>query len=159
MALKKTKGGTFDKRQKAMKTLSKDIETATANIEAGTQSISDALKTIPKEYQGIVSEQMKLNKMVEEQGEKYQGVYGSFLKGVNLVRDKSKELGKALELAIESADPDKIDAAQEAMNKFKKEAKESEELISDFEDIFPGIANGLKGIGKLQAFFNKLKST
>ena len=156
MALKKTKGGTFDKRQKAMKTLSKDIETATANIEAGTQSISDALKTIPKEYQGIVSEQMKLNKMVEEQGEKYQGVYGSFLKGVNLVRDKSKELGDALELAIESADPDKIDAAQEAMNKFKKEAKESEELISDFEDIFPGIANGLKGIGKLQAFFNKL---
>ena len=156
MALKKTKGGTFDKRQKAMKTLSKDIETATANIEAGTQSISDALKTIPKEYQGIVSEQMKLNKMVEEQGEKYKGVYGSFLKGVNLVRDKSKELGDALELAIESADPDKIDAAQEAMNKFKKEAKESEELISDFEDIFPGIANGLKGIGKLQAFFNKL---
>ena len=156
MALKKTKGGTFDKRQKAMKTLSKDIETATANIEAGTQSISDALKTIPKEYQGIVSEQMKLNKMVEEQGEKYQGVYGSFLKGVNLVRDKSKELGDALELAIESADPDKIDAAQEAMNKFKKEAKESEELISDFEDIFPGIADGLKKIGQLQAFFNKL---
>ena len=156
MALKTTKSGTFDKRQKAMKTLSKDIETATANIEAGTQSISDALKTIPKEYQGIVSEQMKLNKMIEEQGEKYDGVYGSFLKGVGLVRDKSKELGEALEEAIASADPKKIDAAQEAMKKFKEEAKLSEEVIGDFEDIFPGIANGLKGIGKLQAFFNKL---
>ena len=156
MALKTTKSGTFDKRQKAMKTLSKDIETATANIEAGTQSISDALKTIPKEYQGIVSEQMKLNKMIEEQGEKYDGVYGSFLEGVGLVRDKSKELGEALEEAIASADPKKIDAAQEAMKKFKEEAKLSEEVIGDFEDIFPGIANGLKGIGKLQAFFNKL---
>jgi len=156
MALKTTKSGTFDKRQKAMKTLSKDIETATANIEAGTQSISDALKTIPKEYQGIVSEQMKLNKMIEEQGEKYDGVYGSFLEGVGLVRDKSEELGEALKEAIASADPKKIDAAQEAMKKFKEEAKLSEEVIGDFEDIFPGIANGLKGIGKLQAFFNKL---
>ena len=156
MALKTTKSGTFDKRQKAMKTLSKDIETATANIEAGTQSISDALKTIPKEYQGIVSEQMKLNKMIEEQGEKYDGVYGSFLEGVGLVRDKSKELGEALEEAIASADPKKIDAAQEAMKKFKEEAKLSEEVIGDFEDIFPGIVNGLKSIGKLQAFFNKL---
>ena len=156
MALKTTKSGTFDKRQKAMKTLSKDIETATKNVEAGTQSISDALKSIPKEYQGIVSEQMKLNKMIEEQGEKYDGVYGSFLKGVGLVRDKSKELGEALEEAIASADPKKIDAAQEAMKKFKEEAKLSEEVIGDFEDIFPGIANGLKGIGKLQAFFNKL---
>ena len=133
MALKTTKSGTFDKRQKAMKTLSKDIETATKNVEAGTQSISDALKSIPKEYQGIVSEQMKLNKMIEEQGEKYDGVYGSFLKGVGLVRDKSKELGEALEEAIASADPKKIDAAQEAMKKFKEEAKLSEEVIGDFD--------------------------
>ena len=156
MALKKTHGGTYDKRQKAMKTLASDIERATKNVEAGTQSISDSLKSIPKEYQGIVSEQMKLNKMIEEQGDKYDGVYGSFLKGVGLVRDKSKELGEALEKAIDSADPDKIDAAKEAMEDFKKEAKLSEEVIGDFEDIFPGIANGLKAIGKLQAFFNKL---
>ena len=85
MALKKTQSGTYDKRQKAMKTLASDIERATKNVEAGTQSISDSLKSIPKEYQGIVSEQMKLNKMIEEQGEKYDGVYGSFLKGVGKI--------------------------------------------------------------------------
>jgi hypothetical protein len=38
----------------------------------------------------------------------------------------------------------------------KKEIKETEELIGDFEDLFPGIANGLKRIGQLQRTFNKL---
>ena len=55
MALKKTQSGTYDKRQKAMKTLASDIEIATKNVEAGTQSISDSLKSIPKESLSRIS--------------------------------------------------------------------------------------------------------
>ncbi len=38
----------------------------------------------------------------------------------------------------------------------KEEIKQSEEVIGDFEAIFPGIADGMKKMNQMQALFNKL---
>ncbi len=109
MALKKNKDGTFNKTFKPMKDLNKNLAESFANVEAGTESVSQALKRLPKEYQGVVKLQMDLNKQVEEQGKKYKGVYGSFLKGTGFLRDQSKVLEDLQKQIAETNDPKKIE--------------------------------------------------
>ena len=156
MALKKNKDGTFNKTFKPMRDLNKNLEESFANVEAGTESISQALKRLPKEYQGVVKLQMDLNKQVEEQGKKYDGVYGSFLKGTGFLRDQSKVLEDLQKQIATTNDPEKLKEFEEAYKGIKKEIKESEEIIGDFEAIFPGIADGMKKMNQMQALFNKL---
>ena len=155
MALKKNKDGTFNKTFKPMRDLNKNLAESFANVEAGTESISQALKRLPNEYQGVVKLQMDLNKQVEEQGKKYKGVYGSFLKGTGFLQDQSKVLEEMKKKIAETNDPKKIEKLEKGYTKMKEEIKQSEELIGDFEAVFPGIANGLKKIGQMQKLWNK----
>jgi len=156
MALKKNKDGTFNKTFKPMKDLNKNLAESFANVEAGTESVSQALKRLPNEYQGVVKLQMDLNKQVEEQGKKYKGVYGSFLKGTGFLRDQSKVLEDLQKQIAETNDPKKIEELEKGYKKMKEEIKQSEEVIGDFEAIFPGIADGMKKMNQMQNLFNKL---
>ena len=58
------------------------INAANKAVDAGLMTAKEAIKSVDKDYQGIVSQQMQLNKLLEGESEKRKGLEGAFRRGL-----------------------------------------------------------------------------
>ena len=130
------------------------VTDAVESIESGIKSFDKAIADLParvqKSYQPLISAQVEVNKLIKEEQDNRDGIYTSLLEGIGL-RTKATTLEKArlkVQEAIKSGDEqEKIDA-QESLKLLGQTKKLEEELVEDFEGMFPGLVSGVKGIQK-----------
>ena len=130
------------------------VTDAVESIESGIKSFDKAIKDLParvqKSYQPLISAQLEVNKLIKEEKDSRDGIYTSLLEGIGL-RTKANTLEKArkkVQEAIKSGDEqEKIDA-QESLKLLGQTKKLEEELVEDFEGMFPGLVAGVKGLQK-----------
>ena len=100
----------------------------------------------------MISAQLQVNKLIKEEQDSRDGIYTSLLEGIGL-RTKATTLEKAqAKLAkvikdTKSSEQEKKDA-QEAVKLLGQTKKLEEELVEDFEGLFPGLVAGVKGLQK-----------
>ena len=132
------------------------VADSVATIESGIKSfektIADLPKQVQKSYQPLISAQLQVNKLIKEEQDSRDGIYTSLLEGIGL-RTKATTLEKAqAKLAkvikdTKSSEQEKKDA-QEAVKLLGQTKKLEEELVEDFEGLFPGLVAGVKGLQK-----------
>ena len=132
------------------------VADSVATIESGIKSfektIADLPKQVQKAYQPLISAQLQVNKLIKEEQDSRDGIYTSLLEGIGL-RTKATTLEKAqAKLAkvikdTKSSEQEKKDA-QEAVKLLGQTKKLEEELVEDFEGMFPGLVAGVKGLQK-----------
>ena len=130
------------------------VTDAVESIESGIKSFDKAIADLParvqKSYQPLISAQVEVNKLIKEEQDNRDGIYTSLLEGIGL-RTKATTLEKArlkVQEAIKSGDEqEKIDA-QESLKLLGQTKKLEEELVEDFEGMFPGLVAGVKGLQK-----------
>ena len=132
------------------------VADSVATIESGIKSfektIADLPKQVQKAYQPLISAQLQVNKLIKEEQDSRDGIYTSLLEGIGL-RTKATTLEKAqAKLAkvikdTKSSEQEKKDA-QEAVKLLGQTKKLEEELVEDFEGLFPGLVAGVKGLQK-----------
>ena len=144
------------------------VEQATKALEAGTIKQAEAIKLVGKEYEGLVSAQLNLNKLKERQTDQEKGIYGAMLKGVGLQKDYTEDLkkqqkaldklkDKAVKLGGTKSKAYKKELAsiEKSIKDGKKAEQAQKEAIGEFEGLFPGLTGGVK---KLQAGFKTLNT-
>ena len=139
-----------------MRTRADVVADSVATIESGIKSfektIADLPKQVQKAYQPLISAQLQVNKLIKEEQDSRDGIYTSLLEGIGL-RTKATTLEKAqAKLAkvikdTKSSEQEKKDA-QEAVKLLGQTKKLEEELVEDFEGLFPGLVAGVKGLQK-----------
>ena len=139
-----------------MRTRADVVADSVATIESGIKSfektIADLPKQVQKSYQPLISAQLQVNKLIKEEQDSRDGIYTSLLEGIGL-RTKATTLEKAqAKLAkvikdTKSSEQEKKDA-QEAVKLLGQTKKLEEELVEDFEGMFPGLVAGVKGLQK-----------
>ena len=139
-----------------MRTRANVVADSVATIESGIKSfektIADLPKQVQKSYQPLISAQLEVNKLIKEEQDSRDGIYTSLLEGIGL-RTKATTLEKAqAKLAkvikdTKSSEQEKKDA-QEAVKLLGQTKKLEEELVEDFEGLFPGLVAGVKGLQK-----------
>ena len=139
-----------------MRTRADVVADSVATIESGIKSfektIADLPKQVQKAYQPLISAQLQVNKLIKEEQDSRDGIYTSLLEGIGL-RTKATTLEKAqAKLAkvikdTKSSEQEKKDA-QEAVKLLGQTKKLEEELVEDFEGMFPGLVAGVKGLQK-----------
>ena len=132
------------------------VTDAVETIESGIKSFDKVIKDLParvqKSYQPLISAQLEVNKLIKEEQDSRDGIYTSLLEGIGL-RTKATTLEKAqAKLAkvikdTKSSEQEKKDA-QEAVKLLGQTKKLEEELVEDFEGMFPGLVAGVKGLQK-----------
>jgi len=130
------------------------VTDAVESIESGIKSFDKAIADLParvqKSYQPLISAQVEVNKLIKEEQDNRDGIYTSLLEGIGL-RTKATTLEKArlkVQEAIKSGnEQEKIDA-QESLKLLGQTKKLEEELVEDFEGMFPGLVAGVKGLQK-----------
>ena len=132
------------------------VADSVATIESGIKSfektIADLPKQVQKAYQPLISAQLQVNKLIKEEQDSRDGIYTSLLEGIGL-RTKATTLEKAqAKLAkvikdTKSSEQEKKDA-QEAVKLLGQTKKLEEELVEDFQGLFPGLVGGVKGLQK-----------
>ena len=132
------------------------VADSVATIESGIKSFDKTIADLParvqKAYQPLISAQLQVNKLIKEEQDSRDGIYTSLLEGIGL-RTKATTLEKAqAKLAkvikdTKSSEQEKKDA-QEAVKLLGQTKKLEEELVEDFEGMFPGLVAGVKGLQK-----------
>ena len=132
------------------------VADSVATIESGIKSFDKTIADLParvqKAYQPLISAQLQVNKLIKEEQDSRDGIYTSLLEGIGL-RTKATTLEKAqAKLAkvikdTKSSEQEKKDA-QEAVKLLGQTKKLEEELVEDFEGLFPGLVAGVKGLQK-----------
>ena len=139
-----------------MRTRANVVADSVATIESGIKSfektIADLPKNVQKAYQPLISAQLQINKLIKEEQDSRDGIYTSLLEGIGL-RTKATTLEKAqakLAKVIKDTKSSKQDVkdAQEAVKLLGQTKKLEEELVEDFEGMFPGLVAGVKGLQK-----------
>ena len=130
------------------------VTDAVESIESGIKSFDKAIKDLParvqKSYQPLISAQLQVNKLIKEEQDNRDGIYTSLLEGIGL-RTKATTLEKArqkVQDAIKSGDKQEIKDAQKSLKLLGQTKKLEEELVEDFEGMFPGLVAGVKGLQK-----------
>ena len=130
------------------------VTDAVDTIESGIKSFDKVIKDLParvqKSYQPLISAQLQVNKLIKEEQDSRDGIYTSLLEGIGL-RTKATTLEKArqkVQDAIKSGDKQEIADAQESLKLLGQTKKLEEELVEDFEGMFPGLVAGIKGLQK-----------
>ena len=130
------------------------VTDAVESIESGIKSFDKVIKDLParvqKSYQPLISAQLEVNKLIKEEQDNRDGIYTSLLEGIGL-RTKATTLEKArqkVQDAIKSGDKQEIADAQESLKLLGQTKKLEEELVEDFEGMFPGLVAGVKGLQK-----------
>ena len=130
------------------------VTDAVESIESGIKSFDKVIKDLParvqKSYQPLISAQLEVNKLIKEEQDSRDGIYTSLLEGIGL-RTKATTLEKArqkVQDAIKSGDKQEISDAQESLKLLGQTKKLEEELVEDFEGMFPGLVAGIKGLQK-----------
>jgi len=146
---KKTKSGSPNMRFRE-----NVVADSVATIESGIKSFDKVIKDLParvqKSYQPLISAQLEVNKLIKEEQDSRDGIYTSLLEGIGL-RTKATTLEKArqkVQDAIKSGDKQEISDAQESLKLLGQTKKLEEELVEDFEGMFPGLVAGIKGLQK-----------
>ena len=139
-----------------MRTRANVVADSVATIESGIKSFDKTIADLParvqKAYQPLISAQLQVNKLIKEEQDSRDGIYTSLLEGIGL-RTKATTLEKAqAKLAkvikdTKSSEQEKKDA-QEAVKLLGQTKKLEEELVEDFEGLFPGLVAGVKGLQK-----------
>ena len=139
-----------------MRTRANVVADSVATIESGIKSFDKTIADLParvqKAYQPLISAQLQVNKLIKEEQDSRDGIYTSLLEGIGL-RTKATTLEKAqAKLAkvikdTKSSKQEKKDA-QEAVKLLGQTKKLEEELVEDFEGMFPGLVAGVKGLQK-----------
>ena len=139
-----------------MRTRADVVADSVATIESGIKSFDKTIADLParvqKAYQPLISAQLQVNKLIKEEQDSRDGIYTSLLEGIGL-RTKATTLEKAqAKLAkvikdTKSSEQEKKDA-QEAVKLLGQTKKLEEELVEDFEGLFPGLVAGVKGLQK-----------
>ena len=132
------------------------VADSVATIESGIKSFDKTIADLParvqKAYQPLISAQLQVNKLIKEEQDSRDGIYTSLLEGIGL-RTKATTLEKAQAKLAEvikdtkSSEQEKKDA-QEAVKLLGQTKKLEEELVEDFEGMFPGLVAGVKGLQK-----------
>ena len=130
------------------------VTDAVESIESGIKSFDKAIADLParvqKSYQPLISAQVEVNKLIKEEQDNRDGIYTSLLEGIGL-RTKATTLEKArlkVQEAIKSGDTQEKKDAQESLKLLGQTKKLEEELVEDFEGMFPGLVAGVKGLQK-----------
>ena len=130
------------------------VTDAVESIESGIKSFDKAIADLParvqKSYQPLISAQLQVNKLIKEEQDNRDGIYTSLLEGIGL-RTKATTLEKArqkVQDAIKSGDKQEIKDAQKSLKLLGQTKKLEEELVEDFEGMFPGLVAGIKGLQK-----------
>lgn len=130
------------------------VTDAVESIESGIKSFDKVIKDLParvqKSYQPLISAQLQVNKLIKEEQDSRDGIYTSLLEGIGL-RTKANTLEKArqkVQDAIKSGNKQEIADAQESLKLLGQTKKLEEELVEDFEGMFPGLVAGIKGLQK-----------
>ena len=130
------------------------VTDAVESIESGIKSFDKAIADLParvqKSYQPLISAQVEVNKLIKEEQDNRDGIYTSLLEGIGL-RTKATTLEKArlkVQEAIKSGDTQEKADAQESLKLLGQTKKLEEELVEDFEGMFPGLVAGVKGLQK-----------
>lgn len=138
------------------------IDAANKAVESGLMTAKEAIKSVDKEYQGIVSQQMQLNKLLEGESEKRKGLEGAFRRGLGLFSKEAdiKEVNENLARMTAGKNKEERakakDAAKEQIEAIQEEAKLNEEAYSAIKDFFPGIFSGLKMVQNAQLVWNQI---
>jgi len=149
-----------------MRTRANVVADSVATIESGIKSFDKVIADLParvqKAYQPLISAQLQVNKLIKEEQDSRDGIYTSLLEGIGL-RTKAKDLEKAqatLAKVIKDTKSSKQDVkdAQEAVKLLGQTKKLEEELVEDFEGMFPGLVSGVKGIQKAFRTLNMIIS-
>jgi len=151
----------FKASGKAFKGMTKDafdFNRAVTGIEKGMFNIKEVAKELGDETSELVSLQISMNELVKKEAKERKGVENAFKRGLGLGMDKKRllEAEENLTQAILAKDEDAKKAAEEKIQALQKEAKLSGEVYDDVLDLFPGIAAGLKFVGRMQALWNKI---
>ena len=130
------------------------VADSVATIESGLKSLDKVIAGLPKKvqkaYQPLISAQLEVNKLIKEEEDTRDGIYTSLLEGIGL-RTTSKDLEKAqakVQKAIKEGKGEDLEDAQEALKLLGQNKKLQEELVEDFEGMFPGLVAGVKGLQK-----------
>lgn len=148
---KKTKSGSPNMRFRG-NVVADSVATIESGIKSFDKTIADLPARVQKAYQPLISAQLQVNKLIKEEQDSRDGIYTSLLEGIGL-RTKAKDLEKAqAKLAkvikdTKSSEQEKKDA-QEAVKLLGQTKKLEEELVEDFEGMFPGLVAGIKGLQK-----------
>ena len=158
MAAKKTLAGKTKMSSKEFRDLPETIDKANKAMEAGLMTAKAALKTIPKDYQSVVSKQFELSKLLEDEDKKRKGIEGSFRKGLGLSYEQADvtEIQENLTQAILAGDEDAAKAAEEKIEAMQEQAKLQGEAYEDIKDFFPGIFSAIKTAQKAQKLWNTI---
>ena len=140
------------------------VADSVATIESGIKSLDKAIQDLPKNvqkaYAPLISAQLQVNKLLKEEEESRDGIYTSLLEGIGL-RTTSKDIEKAqakVRKAIVDGNEKDLKVAQEALKLLGQNKKLQEELVEDFEGMFPGLVSGIKGIQKAFRTLNMIIS-
>ena len=130
------------------------VADSVATIESGIKSLDKVIAGLPKRvqkaYQPLISAQLEVNKLIKEEEDTRDGIYTSLLEGIGL-RTTSKDLEKAqakVQKAIKEGKGEDLEDAQKALKLLGQNKKLQEELVEDFEGMFPGLVAGVKGLQK-----------
>ena len=148
---KKTKSGSPNMRFRE-NVVADSVATIESGIKSFDKTIADLPARVQKAYQPLISAQLQVNKLIKEEQDSRDGIYTSLLEGIGL-RTKAKDLEKAqakLAKVIKDTKSSKQDVkdAQEAVKLLGQTKKLEEELVEDFEGMFPGLVAGVKGLQK-----------
>jgi hypothetical protein len=131
---------------------------AIKSVESGLQSVKEASKDVKEEFQPLVSLQVQLNKLVDEEVKQRKGVENSFKRGLGLGLDEARirEANELLAQAILAEDEDAAEKAEEKIKALQKQGKLNEEAYGAIKDFFPGIFSGLKMVQNAQRIWNQI---
>jgi len=143
---------------KEIKTDAQAFAEAIASVESGLQSVKEASKDVKEEFQPLVSLQVQLNKLVDEEVKQRKGVENSFKRGLGLGLDEARirEANELLAQAILAEDENAAEKAEEKIKALQKQGKLNEEAYGAIQDFFPGIFSGLKMVQKAQLIWNQI---
>ena len=148
----------IDRRLKEFKDLPSTIEKVNKAVESGLMTAKEAIKDIPEAYQGLISKQMEMNKLLESEDEKRKGLEGSFRRGLGLSYEQADvtEIQENLTQAILAGDKEAAEAAEDKIAALQKQAKLNEEAYGAIQDFFPGIFSAIKMVQKAQLIWNQI---
>jgi len=138
------------------------IDAANKAVDAGLMTAKEAIKSVDKDYQGIVSQQMQLNKLLQGESEKRKGLEGAFRRGLGLFskeKDTKEAIRNLADMTAASNSKERAAAkaaAEKQIEGIQEEAKLNEEAYSAIQDFFPGIFSGIKMVQRAQLVWNQI---
>ena len=138
------------------------IDAANKAVTSGLMTAKEAIKSVDKDYQGIVSQQMQLNKLIDGESEKRKGLEGAFRRGLGLFskqKDTEEAITNLTEMTAASNDEKRAKAKAAAEIQIKgiqEEAKLNEEAYGAIKDFFPGIFSSIQMVQKAQHIWNRI---